>query len=70
MHAGVIRDVERQRLKHERQVDFEMQAALEKELRKSQDVVNTTAEVPEGGAGIVGIGAGGLDMSPRPAGKR
>ncbi|KAI9735421.1 MAG: hypothetical protein M1818_006427 [Claussenomyces sp. TS43310] len=38
MHAGVIRDVEQQRIKKERQADFEMQKALEKEYRKIQTV--------------------------------
>jgi len=38
MHAGVIRDMEQQRLKRERQADFEMQAALEKEYRSVQTV--------------------------------
>jgi len=38
MHQGVIRDMEQQRLKRERQADFEMQAELEKEYRKVQNV--------------------------------
>ena len=38
MHAGVIRDMEQQRLKKERQADFEMQRALEQEYRKVQPV--------------------------------
>ncbi|KAL1296589.1 hypothetical protein AAFC00_000085 [Neodothiora populina] len=38
MHEGVIHDMERQRLKKERQLDFEMQAALEAEYRKIQSV--------------------------------
>jgi len=38
MHAGVIRDYEQQRLKKERQLDFEMQQALEQEYRKVQTV--------------------------------
>jgi protein PET117 len=38
MHAGVIRDYEQQRLKHERQAEFEMQQELEKEYRKLQTV--------------------------------
>lgn len=38
MHAGVIRDVEQQRLKRERQADFEMQAELESQYRKVQSV--------------------------------
>lgn len=38
MHAGVIRDYEQQRLKRERQADFEMQRQLEEEYRKVQNV--------------------------------
>lgn len=42
MHAGVIRDMEQQRVKNEqqreRQLDFEMQRQLEEEYRKVQKV--------------------------------
>lgn len=38
MHAGVLRDMEQQRIKRERQLDFDMQAQLEKEYRKLQTV--------------------------------
>ncbi|OJD20114.1 hypothetical protein ACJ73_08556 [Blastomyces percursus] len=38
MHAGVQRDLENQRIKRERQADFEMQRALEAEYRKLQTV--------------------------------
>ncbi|KAF2401787.1 hypothetical protein EJ06DRAFT_555435 [Trichodelitschia bisporula] len=38
MHAGVIRDMEQQRLRKERQLDFDMQRALEQEYRKVQTV--------------------------------
>lgn len=38
MHAGVIRDIEQQRIKKERQADFQMQRALEEEYRKVQTV--------------------------------
>ena len=38
MHAGVIRDMEQQRVKRERQADFEMQRQLEVEYKKSQTV--------------------------------
>jgi protein PET117 len=38
MHAGVLRDMEQQRIKKERQLDFEMQRALEEEYRKVQHV--------------------------------
>ena len=38
MHAGVIRDMEQQRVKRERQADFEMQRQLEEEYKKTQSV--------------------------------
>nr|POE52307.1 protein, mitochondrial [Quercus suber] len=38
MHQGVIRDMEQQRIKKERQLDFEMQRQLEEEYRKVQNV--------------------------------
>jgi len=38
MHAGVIRDMEQQRIKKERQADFDIQRALEEEYRKIQTV--------------------------------
>ena len=38
MHQGVVRDMEQQRIKKERQLDFEMQRALEEEYRKVQSV--------------------------------
>jgi len=38
MHAGVIRDMEQQRIKKERQADFEMQLVLEEEYKKVQTV--------------------------------
>ncbi|KAH6878671.1 hypothetical protein J4E91_002457 [Alternaria rosae] len=38
MHMGVIRDFEQQRIKRERQADFEMQRELEQEYRKYQTV--------------------------------
>ena len=38
MHAGVLRDIEQQRIKKERQLDFDMQKALEEEYRKLQTV--------------------------------
>lgn len=46
MHAGVIRDIERQRVKKERQADFEMQKALEEEYRKVQQVHDGDSEDP------------------------
>jgi protein PET117 len=38
MHAGVVRDMEQQRIKRERLADFEAQKALETEYRKLQNV--------------------------------
>jgi protein PET117 len=38
MHAGVVRDIERQHIKRERQLDFEMQRAMEEEYKKVQTV--------------------------------
>ncbi|MCJ1362357.1 hypothetical protein MMC16_001460 [Acarospora aff. strigata] len=38
MHAGVVRDIEQQRVKKERQADFELQRAMEQEYRKVQSV--------------------------------
>ncbi|TKA33236.1 hypothetical protein B0A50_00789 [Salinomyces thailandicus] len=42
MHQGVIRDMEQQRIKRERLVDFEMQRQLEEEYRKIQNVKPST----------------------------
>lgn len=50
MHAGVERDEERQRIKRERQADFEMQRRLEEEYRKIQNVPdgqNDSSRSPE-----------------------
>jgi protein PET117 len=43
MHAGVVRDMEQQRIKRERQADFEMQKQLEAEYKKVQTVHDSTA---------------------------
>jgi protein PET117 len=43
MHAGVVRDMEQQRVKRERQADFDMQRQLEEEYKKSQTVHDSTA---------------------------
>lgn len=48
MHAGVERDIEQQKVKKERQADFEMQKALEEEYRKVQSVHDGATEVQEG----------------------
>ncbi|TID26602.1 hypothetical protein E2P81_ATG01073 [Venturia nashicola] len=42
MHAGVLRDMEQQRIRRERQLDFDMQKTLEEEYKKLQTVENTT----------------------------
>ncbi|KAM3425449.1 Protein pet117 [Cercospora zeina] len=42
MHAGVIRDMEQQRIKKERQADFEMQRQLEEQYKKVQNVSDST----------------------------
>ncbi|OAT08008.1 cytochrome c oxidase assembly protein [Blastomyces gilchristii SLH14081] len=53
MHAGVQRDLENQRIKRERQADFEMQRALEAEYRKLQTVSDGgNGENIDSGAGI------------------
>ena len=44
MHAGVLRDEEQQRVKKERQADFEMQRQLEKEYKKVQSVHDSTQD--------------------------
>lgn len=38
MHEGVVRDMEQQRVKRERQLDFDMQRALEEEYKREQTV--------------------------------
>lgn len=43
MHEGVIRDVEQQRIKRERQLDFDMQKALEAEYKRDQTVHDSIA---------------------------
>lgn len=44
MHAGVLRDMEQQRIKKERKADFDMQRALEAEYRKVQKVPDSTGD--------------------------
>ncbi|KOS19859.1 Protein PET117 -like protein [Escovopsis weberi] len=43
MHEGVLRDMEQQRIKRERQLDFDMQRALEDEYRREQNVRSAQA---------------------------
>ena len=42
MHDGVIRDMESQRIKNERKLDFEVQKQLEEKYRQIQTVSDTT----------------------------
>lgn len=48
MHRGVERDMEKQRIRQERQADFELQKALEKEYLKIQTVHSTTDDSKTG----------------------
>ena len=47
MHQGVVRDMEQQRIKKERQLDFDMQKALEEEYKKEQTVRSTTSQMDD-----------------------
>lgn len=51
MHKGVVRDMQQQQVKRERQLDFDMQRALEEEYRKVQNV-------RDGGLGEGQVGVG------------
>lgn len=44
MHQGVVRDVEQQRVKRERQLDFDLQRRLEAEYRETQNVCDVTTD--------------------------
>jgi len=46
MHAGVLRDMEQQKVKRERLADFEMQKQLEEEYRKIQSVHDSSQPDP------------------------
>ncbi|KAJ5632152.1 hypothetical protein N7490_008491 [Penicillium lividum] len=49
MHRGVERDMEKQRIRQERQAEFELQKRLEEEYLKLQTVTSTTdAQSPAG----------------------
>jgi protein PET117 len=48
MHQGVVRDMEQQRIKRERQLDFDLQKALEEEYKKGQTVTPISAvDIPD-----------------------
>ncbi|KAI1160341.1 cytochrome c oxidase assembly protein [Nemania serpens] len=46
MHQGVVRDMEQQRVKRERQLDFDMQKELENEYKKGQSVSESAVDIP------------------------
>jgi protein PET117 len=48
MHQGVVRDMEQQRIKKGRQLDFDLQRELEAEYKKVQTVRDSTADAPPG----------------------
>jgi protein PET117 len=58
MHQGVLRDLEQQRLKRERQADFDAQRALEAEYRKEQ-TVREVPPIPDNPASSAGGTGGG-----------
>jgi protein PET117 len=47
MHQGVVRDMEQQRIKRERQLDFDMQKILEEEYKKGQTVTPVALDMPD-----------------------
>jgi protein PET117 len=48
MHEGVVRDMEQQRIKRERQLDFDMQKQLEAEFKREQTVHDSIAAAEKG----------------------
>lgn len=70
MHQGVIRDIEQQRIKRERQLDFDMQRALEAEYKKDQTVRDGAGGYGSSsgsGPGMgIGIGAGSKETTTTP----
>ncbi|EPS30954.1 hypothetical protein PDE_05908 [Penicillium oxalicum 114-2] len=51
MHKGVERDMEKQRIRQERQAEFELQKRLEEEYLKLQTVHSTTDTLDSGSQG-------------------
>ncbi|KAJ0120175.1 hypothetical protein J7T55_001031 [Diaporthe amygdali] len=45
MHQGVVRDMEQQRIKRERQLDFDLQKQLEAEYKQEQTVRSSIEDV-------------------------
>ncbi|KAL1841540.1 hypothetical protein VTJ49DRAFT_6969 [Mycothermus thermophilus] len=58
MHQGVLRDLEQQRLKRERQADFDAQRALEAEYLKEQSVRESNLDEVPGLPSSKGAAAG------------
>ncbi|KAE8351869.1 hypothetical protein BDV28DRAFT_10945 [Aspergillus coremiiformis] len=56
MHKGVERDMEKQRIRRERQAEFELQRRLEEEYRKLQTVSSSIEEQSGGGTNHQGRG--------------
>ncbi|KAF4976440.1 hypothetical protein FZEAL_6878 [Fusarium zealandicum] len=48
MHQGVVRDMEQQRVKRERQLDFDLQKQLEEEYKREQTVHDSIAAAEKG----------------------
>lgn len=57
MHQGVVRDMEQLRVKKERQLDFDLQRALELEYKKEQSVHDAIAAAEAAEARANGKGA-------------
>ncbi|KAF7594399.1 hypothetical protein BBP40_009380 [Aspergillus hancockii] len=55
MHKGVERDIEKQRIRRERQAEFELQRRLEEEYRKLQTV---SSSIEERSGGVTNQGRG------------
>lgn len=53
MHEGVVRDMEQIRVRKERQLDFDLQKALEADFKKEQSVRISTDD-GDGGGGTKG----------------
>lgn len=50
MHQGVVRDMEQQRIKRERQLDFDLQKQLEAEYKQEQTVRSSIEDAQRQGA--------------------
>lgn len=48
MHQGVVRDMEQQRVKRERQLDFDLQRQLEAEYKQEQSVRSSSTDGVDG----------------------